>query len=185
MKKKKIVIITLIITITLIFISLFILNTIKNNKLREENIEIINTNYQELSTNVEEYNNIRTKLEGLLNNFIYNDYKNKHEEYINILTEYNNNIKKIDNNIKNIDTRCNLIYKDKTVNKICNNYKITYEKLINIYITDLTNYNNKITSYNEYKKDTIKLFELVHNNYIDYNKDNVYEGRSTNEREEN
>ncbi|MBQ2873306.1 MAG: hypothetical protein IJE89_04845 [Bacilli bacterium] len=180
-KKKIIIIISISIIVIIILITLIIFNTIKNKNLTKENMEIITTNYEELSINVNEYNNVRTKLSEKLNNFIYEKYKNNHEEYLSILLEYNNIIKKIDNNVDNINDKCNFIYKNISVNKICNSYQMIYEKLINLYISDINIYNNKITSYNEYKSESINLFELIHTDYIDYNNDNIYEGIDTNE----
>ena len=71
-------------------------------------------------------------------------------------------------NVSEINSKCNVIYSDISVNKICDSYSILYEKLINLYVMDLNNYNNKISSYNEYKKDDISLFNMIHNEYIDY-----------------
>lgn len=136
---------------------------------------IIKDNYNELSIVVDEYNQIRTELSSKLNNFIYENNSKEQEEYIELLTKYNN-IKNIDKNIDNINSRCTTIYKDSDVNKICDTYKVLYKKLINLYVSDLTNYNNKIASYNEYKNKEISLFQLIHDNYINYNKDEVYEG---------
>lgn len=183
-KKIKLIIIIGIILVIIIILSLFIMNIINDKKETDKNMEIINTNYNELSANVKEYNQIRTDLSGKLNNFIYEKYPEEHNSYIEILNRYNENIKKIDTNINNIDNLCNVIYKDISINKICNSYKDTYEKLINLYISDLNNYNNKIVSYNEYKGTDTSLFELIHKDYIDYNNDKEYEGKDV-ENEEN
>jgi hypothetical protein len=100
--------------------------------------------------------------------------------YLVKMAKYNENIKKIDSNIANIEPKCNVIYKELSVNKICDSYKELYEKLINLYISDIENYNNKITSYNEYKKESINQFEMVHKEYIDYNLDQIYKGKDEN-----
>ena len=183
-KKIKLIIIIGIILVTILILSLFIINIINDKKETNKNMDIINNNYNELSTNVKEYNQIRTELSSKLNNFIYEKYSEEHDSYVDILNRYNDNIKKIDLNIKNINDLCNVIYNDISVNKICNSYKDTYEKLINLYVSDLTNYNNKVSSYNEYKEADISLFELIHKDYIDYNNDKKYEGKDV-ENEEN
>lgn len=180
-KSKKLIIIISILVLLIGGISLLIVNIMKDKKEITKNIEVIKYNYNELSQNVLEYNGIRRELSEKLNNFMYDKFLNDKEEYEEILTKYNTNINKIDNNIKNIDDRCKNIYNDKDINNICKSYKTNYEKIINIYINDLTNYNNKVTSYNEYKNENNSLFELIHKDYIDYNNDNVYEGRSNNE----
>ena len=108
--KKKNTKMTIIIGITLlilIIILILIINITSERKESRKNMEIIEYNYNELSTNVEEYNAIRAGLSERLNNFIYENYSNEHEDYIMILTNYNNNIKKIDNNVNNLNDKCN------------------------------------------------------------------------------
>ena len=90
-------------------------------------------------------------------------------------------IKKIDNNIDKIDKRCKIIYEDKNINKICDSYQELYEKIINLYVLDINNYNKKIDGYNNYKNENIDNYEMIHNEYIDYNDDGVYEGIDSNE----
>jgi len=50
----------------------------------------------------------------------------------------------IDEAIDRISSKCNNLYKDSSINTICNNYQKTYEKLINLYIGDLLKYNELI-----------------------------------------
>ena len=183
-KNKKMIIISSVVALIILMIIVLILNVVNDKKKSNKNMQLIKYNYDELSVAVTEYNQIRTDLNELLNNFIYEDYPNKHSSYIELLNKYNNNIDKIDDYVEVINNKCNVIYSDITINKICDSYDMLYEKLINLYVQDLNNYNNKITSYNEYKKENIELFNLIHKDYIDYNKDNTYEGRiSENETE--
>lgn len=178
MKKKKPskVIIIIIVAILLITIIIFTLNLINDQKITKKNMQSIKESYQQLSENIVDYNQIRSSLSEKLNNFMYESYQKEHEEYIDLLTKYNNNIINIDQNIVTLDDKCQVIYKDLSINKICDEYPLLYEKLINLYVSDLNNYNNKIASYNEYKEDKYNLFELIHDDYIDYNNDKVYEG---------
>jgi len=69
------------------------------------------------------------------------------------------------------------------LNKICNNYELLYEKLVNLYVKDLNNYNSKIKGYNEYKNTNEELFKMIHNDYIDYDEDGIKEGISSEEEE--
>lgn len=178
MKKKKTskVIIIIIVAILLATIIIFTLNLINDQKITKKNMQSIKESYQQLSENIVNYNQIRSSLSEKLNNFMYESYQKEHEEYVDLLTKYNNNIINIDQNIAILDDKCQVIYKDLSINKICDEYSLIYEKLINLYVSDLNNYNNKIASYNEYKEDKYNLFELIHDDYIDYNNDKVYEG---------
>lgn len=183
-KFNKIIIISIASLVLLIIVILFVISIYKGKKTSIKNMEIIRNNYNELSTNVTDYNQIRENLSEKLNNFTYENFPKEYEEYNQLLESYNDNIQKIDNNINNINSKCNNnIYNDSSVNKICDSYKILYEKIINLYVTDLNNYNNKVTSYNEYMKTDIEIFELLHKDYIDYNNDLVYEGECTSDEE--
>lgn len=181
--KKKVIIAIVCVFLIVLFILVLIMNIVKERKELNNNMDVIKKNYSELSTNVATYNEIRTDLLEKLNNFTYEAYPKEKEAYTEILTKYNENIQKIDNNVSKIDQLCTVIYKDISINKICDNYKLTYEKLINLYVDDLTNYNKKVTSYNEYKETDSPLFELIHKEYIDYNEDKVYEGMDVNNEE--
>ena len=176
---KKIILICGIVLVVLVIIVLLVIGIINDKKESNKNMELIKDNYDLLSINVNEYNQIRSELSNKLNNFIYEDYNKEHDSYVEILNKYNNNISLIDENVKVIKDKCNVIYSDISVNKICNSYGSLYEKLINLYVIDLNNYNNKISSYNEYKKAEISLFNMIHSEYIDYNNDGKHEGVSS------
>lgn len=178
--KKNIIIIVGIIVIGLIAIFL-VYNILNASKTKKENIDEIKNSYNNLTEEVKKYNEIRTKYNEKLSNFILDRYKDEHKEYISLLNEYNETIKNIDIYINNLSNKCNILYDNVNINKICSNYQEMYEKLINIYITDIKTYNNNIKKYNEYKNDTIEEFIPIYNDYIDYNKDNIYEGSDDNE----
>ncbi len=182
MKKKKNLIIILSVIIVGIIIIVSVFSILNSRKLKKENIDTITTSYNNLTDDIKKYNEIRTKYNKRISSFVMSTYENEQEEYITLLNEYNEVIKKIDTEIKQIDKKCDIIYDDININKICSNYKGMYEKLINLYITDINMYNENIKKYNEYKKTSIESFELVHKDYIDYNNDGTYEGRSTNEK---
>lgn len=183
MKKnsKKII---LIISVVLVVIVGLVVGILNDKKKTRENMEIIKENYDFLSANVNEYNQIRNDLSDKLNNFIYEDYDMEHSGYVELLTKYNNNIGLIAGNINTINIKCNVIYSDISVNKICDSYSILYEKLVNLYVMDFNNYNSKISSYNEYKNEDVSLFNMIHKEYIDYNNDGKYEGVVNNGEEE-
>lgn len=170
------------ISVFIFVVGLFLLVGIYNyyQDINKVAVAIVNS-YNDLSDNVINYNDIRSELEKLLSEFSYDSFSKDIDKYNDLFVRYNNVIKDIDNNINNIDDRCNYLYKDSSVNEICNNYKNLYEKLINIYIEDLSNYNKIVISYNEYSNDNIDLVDMLYEDYIDYNLDNVYEGSVKNE----
>ena len=186
--KKKMNIITLvlvIITIIIIIIGLYIGNIVHERKTVQKNIELIKYNYNEFTNNILEFNQIRTNLSNKLNNFVYTTYIDEHQNYIELLNKYTDNIKKIDANVSNITKRCDFTYNDKNINIICDSYESAYEKMVNLYVSDVINYNNKIKSYNEQyiTEEELGQFDAAHKEYIDYNNDKKYEGKEvTNEK---
>lgn len=176
-------IIALVVFLVLISLGIFAYFNIKEDINKTNNaIDLIKENYEELTINVNTYNDTRSSLNDKLSNFFISTYKSEQEEYNLILDNYNNVIELIDNNISNISSNCNTLYKDLEINKICSTYQVLYEKLINLYVKDLNIYNNKVAEYNNEKKESIPNKNMIHNEYIDYNNDNVYEG-ITNEEE--
>ena len=181
--KKKLIITGVGVTAIVLIggISIFVTNIMDAKKEMEENANYIKENYQNLTKNVESYNQIRTNYTDMSKDFILDTYKDSHQEYLNLLTKYNETIKDIDENIKNISSKCDLIYDDHEVNKICQSYDTLYEKLVNLYITDISNHNEIIDKYNNYKSDKLEQITMIYDNYIDYNNDNTYEGVENNE----
>ena len=177
MSNKKNLIISIIIVIIVLLIALIIINISKSKKQTNINKEMIIKSYNNLTTSVKSYNEVRTKYDEMTKDFVLSTYKSKQTEYEELLNKYNDIIKNIDSEVTQLNGYCTQLYDDGEVNKICDGYKNLYEKLINIYVTDLNNYNDKIKAYNEYQNESLKLFTMVHNDYIDYNEDKIYEGR--------
>lgn len=179
MKKKTIIliIITLIIIIGLgILINKFINNINEDQKTTKQNIELINKSYDSIKKEVENYNNSRKDIAIFINNFYYDTIDNNYSNNLESLKKHDEIIGKITKEVKVLDTKCNLIYNDTQVNKICKNYKNDYEVIINVYINDINNYNNKLNSYNNSNNKELELFKSNYiNEYIDYNKDGIYE----------
>ncbi len=177
MKNKKSLLISVIIIIIVTIIAITVLLVSKERKESKNNMEIIRKNYHMLSESVTKYNEIRTKYSELTGVLVIDKFKEKQEEINKLMDEYNKEIENIDTYISNINLRCDgRIYNDSEITKVCDSYKETYEKLVNLYVGDVKNYNEFITKYNETKKESLELFVGIHKDYIDYNKDNAYTG---------
>ena len=180
--KKKVVIIISVIVFLVLLIGLVIGININNKiKIMNDNMIVIQKEYDKIRDNVLEYNNIRSEYLDLTNDFYYETFMDKYQEYTSLLDRYDKVIDKIDNSILEIDKKCNIVYKDDNTNKICNSYKKLYEKIINLYVMDGNNYNKRVEGYNSYKNDSIELHDIKYKDYIDYNNDNKYEGIDSNE----
>lgn len=184
MNSKKIFIISGVIIVFLgliIFIIIAIQNIKKDQKQTIESINYIKEKYKILSDNVPKYNKMRSNYIEASKVLILDDYESVYEGFTNFMKDYNDLIKEFDNDVTLLDSKCDKIYPDKETNDICGYYKELYEKIVNLYINDIKEYNKFIASYNEYKQVEVPLIELVHKDYIDYNNDNFFEGASSNE----
>lgn len=175
-KMHKIIILMVVILIIISITAIIIINIKKEKILIEENIEVITNNYEEFKTQIQNYNQIRNEYNEKTKNIFYETYKEQKKEIDDILIRYNETIQKIDKTVDNINKKCIGLYDDANINSICSSYQELYEKIINLYVTDLTSYNNIIKVYNEYKSENLELFQMIHSEYIDYNNDTKYEG---------
>lgn len=184
MKKKKLDKFKLLMIlggIFLIGLVILVFSIISDKRSEKNNIEIIESNYQEIVNEVSNYNDVRSEYVELLRGFYLSTYQDDHDKYIDILNRYNDVMKKIDRTVLNLEEPCQKLYKDGDINKICQSYGKTYEKLVNLYVSDLEKYNDNINKYNDYYDKDIELYEMVHKEYIDYNNDLVYEGKDIHE----
>ena len=182
--KKKIIII-IVILVVLITIGIFgylgISKYNKDKKKMNDDMNIILNSYKGLEENVTDYNKYRNDYQELVKDIYLDSFKEKNDSYVELLTKYRDVMKKIDGNISNIKEKCNRLYPTSEVNKICDNYEKTYEKLVSLFVSDVNKYNEKVNEYNEYKKDNISLFTI---DYVDYNnQDGVEDGRDSSNEE--
>ena len=177
MRSKKSIIICIIVIVIITILLVIGLTIGKERKESKNNMEVIRKNYQMLSESVNKYNEIRTKYSELTGVLVIDKFKDKQEELSTLMADYNKEIEKIDTYITNINLRCDgRIYNDGEITKVCNTYKDTYEKLINLYVGDAKNYNKIITEYNSSKNASLEEFVAIHKEYIDYNGDKNYTG---------
>ncbi len=184
MKKNKVLIISLVIVVVVALVLVLAITMYKDKKNTKNNMEIINKNYELLKKQVAEYNDIRTKYSELSSVLIMTEYEAKHEEFSDLLNEYNDVIKNIDTYIANIKLRCNTIYPDSEINNICNGYEAMYDKMIDLYVDDVSKYNAFIDEYNEYKNTVLDKIEMIHGNLEEPKKEEVQdaeEGSNLNE----
>ena len=174
-KTLGIVLVMLAIIIIVIGVVLSIVNN--NEEYLQENMQVIRDNYNSLSANVIDNIELRKDLINKLNTFNNDNYPNEHEGYTELLNKYSNNVKEITENVNNMDTRCNQEYEDATVNILCRSYAELYEEVVNIYVTTVNDYNDKITNYNLTSETDYELHTMIHEDYIDFNKDGSFQGK--------
>ena len=177
MKKKYLFIgIGFVLFLTVIVCCLLLIKSFNKDKQEVlENGNIINDSYDKVKSEVTEYNQMRIDIASLIDNFYYSTIANEYEANLEKFKKYDNIVNNITNEINVIDGKCNQIYQDKNINDICNNYKNDYETIVNVFVNDINNYNNKLANYNKDEEQYLELFKSSYiSDYIDYNNDGMY-----------
>ena len=179
MSNKKILIISIFsmfsVVMTIVAMIFFSIN--KSANAMTENIAMIKSNYANFSSNLSDTKEIKTNLLSKLSSFENGTYEEVHDNYVETLKEYDKNVKYIDSLVKDMEKRCKYKYEDITIQLLCKGYDALYEETINAYITNINNYNKKLTKYNETIEIPYKLHKPVYDKYIDYDKDGECEGK--------
>jgi len=179
MSNKKILTISILsmFTVILIIVGLILFSVNRKQKMLIENVDIIKSNYAKFSSNTSDSEKIKEELTDKLTTFSNETYEEEHQEYQRILKEYDANIKYINEIVEDLEERCQYKYDDTITNLLCRGYDILYEESINSYITNVNEYNNKLTMYNDTADKKYNLHTLIYDKYIDYDKDGEYEGK--------
>lgn len=139
--------------------------------------------FEVFSTNTSIFEQERDQLyEEVLTRLYYDSMYHKDKEVKVRLSNYEHLVDELRNNTRELDRLCrNIYFPDQTVNSKCKNYLTIYEQVVNYFITDINVYNNNIEKYNHYQEELETLLRLrkyeTSKEYIDYNHDNVFDGR--------
>lgn len=163
---RKTVIIIVITIVVLALLGLGIFKFIDDIKRDKEAALIqmneINEYYDSFVENVDYFNLKREELKIILTDLYYENLSKNYSKINTSLLEYDNIIAKIVKDGNNLNDKCGKYYSDPNVNKKCESYKISYETAMNVYTTDIDNYNSLIDKYNEWTKTNTKYKELEH-----------------------
>ena len=164
-------------------VSSFVLGLKADRLETQKRIDIVNNEFEVLSTNTTVFENLRDELYNkVLSNVyfetMYKDaakVKEKLSNYENLVDELEKTTVKLDNLCKNV------YYPDMETNTKCSNYKNIYEQVNNYFVSDIEVYNNNVEKYNKDQeiKKSKKLIDNynTHRDYIDYNGDKKYDGK--------
>lgn len=179
MSNKKILIISILsmFTVILIIVGMILFSVNKKQKMLIENVDIIKSDYAKFSSNTSDSEKIKEELTNKLTTFSNETYEEDHTEYQRILKEYDSNIKYINEIVEDLEEKCQYEYDDQMINLLCRGFDILYEESINAYITNVNEYNNKLSMYNDNRDKKYNLHTLIYDKYIDYDKDGEYEGK--------
>lgn len=180
MKKqiKALIIMILVILGVIMMIIAFAMSTVVNkDAVLEKNSEVILDNYTKLTNDSGVNTDLRKELSDKLKTFSPETYESEHNDYVELLTKYNKNIQKMGESATIISSKCEKKYEESRTNIICMSYNMLYETAINTYVKNLLDYNNRIDAYNKSNNGNYEKFLMVHKEYVDFDKNGVYEGK--------
>ena len=190
LKNKKVKILVLI-GITCILwglILMFVSSVKKDQKEMNARMDKIVNSYDKFSKKIEEFNTMRDSLHTeFLDKVYYEKLETQDTDFKNKLKTYEELVSSISLSTKNnLRKYCqdNIYYSSSDVNNKCAAYKQAYEEMVNSFVDDVNTYNSNIDQYNKYldtqgATNALRLEKYqTKKQYIDYNKDGTYSGRS-------
>ena len=182
--KKKFVVIVLIIIMIFLFVTGFVFASRTLNSYREDKkntkaiLNGIVVEYSNFESKIEPYNKKLQPIVELLNKSSYYEKIVKNEKSIlDSLNEAKKQIQELDG-FSVLKNNCNRKYADGKANRACSSYKKTYEKSINLYVDVVKAYNNIIAKTNEISDNKLSLYDTSFKDYIDYDKDGIFNGKN-------
>ena len=186
MKSRRIIMGMITLSFVLIIsggVSSFILGLQKDKEEIYSRISEVNNEFEVFSTNTSVFEKFRDDLYNIvLSNVYYDTMYDEDKNVKNKLSNYENLVDELTKNTKRLNNLCDdVYYPDGKVNTKCNNYKLIYEQVVNYFVSDINVYNDNVRKYNEYQKNNnsdLRIDKYKTNKvYIDYNKDNEYDGK--------
>lgn len=178
--KKYFTIGLIIVSILTTSITIFVLDLQKDTENTKIVMEEINNYYKKYETNIDDYNLTRDTLIKKLSSFYNESFKEEYQEIISILNDYDTIMDETTKNVKIINKNCSdHIFNNSKTNTICKSYKESYEQMTNIFLSDISDFNNLVENYNKTTEETLEKYKSKYiKDYIDYNKDGKYEGKN-------
>ena len=164
-------------------VSSFVLGLKADRLETQKRIDIVNNEFEVLSTNTSIFESVRDELYNKVLSNVYFDTMYKDDEKVKEkLSNFENLVDELEKTTVTLDNLCkNVYYPDIETNTKCNNYKSIYEQVNNYFISDIAVYNKNIDKYNDYQKSKNSDSKLekykIRRDYIDYNNDGKYDGK--------
>lgn len=127
----------------------------------------------------DQYNSVRENLSSMMQSTYVDELDTNYKKIVELLEQENEYIIQVRNNTLKLDKCCKgKTYSNSSANEICLNYQKYYEQMVNVFVNDTIYVNRMIQSYQENHDDLLKKYEsLEFKDYIDYDKNGIYEGK--------
>ncbi len=180
-KNKKIVYTLFGIGILMLFSGCFssFINGLKSDHAKvSQRMEIVNSDYEELTKNINTFTEQRDDLYSkYLEKVDYTSFYKNNKSINSTISNYENIVEEISKKAKSLDKLCNNSYfTSNDTNEKCSNYKLLYEQVNNYFVSDINKYNKIVQDYNMNNVKNVNIYYLSRN-YIDYNNDKTFDGK--------
>ena len=186
MNMKKLAYIFLTLSMILIIsgsFSSFLINLKEDHQEVLRRMDDVSSVFEGFSTNTSIFEDYRDDLyTDVLGNVYYDTMYKTDDTVKEKIAEYESIVDDLSKDAKKLDKLCgDVYYPEGEINSMCMNYKSIYEQVVNYFVTDINTYNDNVQKYNDYR-DAIQSDLLVKKyktnyQYIDYNGDNVFDGK--------
>lgn len=157
------------------------MNDQNETKKRMEKVEALYTTFKEdVTTFNEKRDSLYEQIKGAL---YYQTLKEKDSLFRTLFTDYEKALETLDKDYDKLKNRCiNILYPDVSINNKCEAFIIAYEEATNTFVSDIKAYNENISEYNTWLKNTESQDEKldtikVSHDYIDVDGDRKYQGK--------
>ena len=177
-KKFLIFLVVFMVLIFSCFCIYFVSGILKDRKAIEEKLVDIKLSSDLMNSSINEFNIRRGRLNSWMGDVTLNKFGDDYEMIIFLLKEEEKYVNEAYDHVVKLDGNCNgRMYTDATANKTCLIYKINYEEMVNVFVSDVSSVNDMIQKHNE-KYSPLDTYTTTYQ-YIDYNKDGNYSGRTS------
>ncbi len=164
-------------------VSSLIVNVKEDQKATKQRMVDVDDVYKKFSESVDNFNDLRNDLYLTYFDQLYYDTLAQIDADVQqVLSSYEIVVNDVEKSAKNLKNMCGDInFTDTSTNSKCSSYGSVYEQIINAFVSDVRLYNKSVDSYNKYQKELNSGLSLnkykTSKKFIDYNKDNKYEGK--------
>ena len=180
-KSTKIGVTFTILTVIVLVVGIIFAVLIKKELNKREDMTIVRSYYGQITGNNIDVFHYQALLLEKYETYDEATYEEEHESYVEILTKFNEEIVSLNENVAVLEDKCSRKYDDPETNIFCSYYPQAYELSNNIYVTQVTRYNDMIKAYNENEENEkdFDLIELINKEIIDYDKNGITETPKT------
>ena len=177
-KKFLIFLVVFMVIVFSCFCLYFVGGILRDRKVIEEKLVDIKLSSDLMNSSISEFNIRRSRLNAWVSDMTLSKLSDNYDMIIYLLKEEEKFVNEAKENVLKLDDSCQEhIYSDSSANMICLQYKIDYEEMVNVFVSDVSSVNDMIKRHNDHYS-VLNSYETNYQ-YIDYNQDGNYSGKDS------